>query len=267
MLLTALPSAAQTEEANPYRIGPKDLIEIKVFEVPELNIERRVEENGTLALPLIGEVEAEGLTPNELSERLRVLLEAKYIQRASVAVAVREYRSRPISVIGAVRQPGALAFSGRWTLLEAIAAAGGLAENHGSSIYVLRSSDNGLSDQIRIDVRELMVEARPEANIPVFAGDLINIPATIEITVFCLGAVARPGALTFKSNERLTLLAAIARAGGLSERASHSIIIRRTDRDGREMEIAANYKRIVAGKQADPSLEPNDVVVVKESFF
>ncbi len=269
LALAALPAAAQTPTRSEfgYRIGPKDLLEIKVFEVPELNIERRVEENGTLALPLIGEVDAQGLTANELAERLRVLLEERYIQRASVAVAVREFRSRPISVIGAVRQPGNLAFSGRWTLLEAIAAAGGLAGNQGNVIYVLRRSDNGLSDQIAIDVNDLMVEARPEANIPVFAGDLINIPATVDITVFCLGAVKSPGALTFRSTERVTLLAAIARARGLTDRASSSIVIRRTSRDGQEQEVAAHYKRIVDGREPDPALEANDVVVVKESFF
>lgn len=258
---------AQTRADLGYRIGPKDLLEIKVFEVPELNIERRVEENGTLALPLIGEVDAQGLTANELAEKLRLLLEERYIQRASVAVAVREFRSRPISVIGAVRQPGNLAFSGRWTLLEAIAAAGGLAGNQGNVIYVLRRADNGLSDQIAIDVNELMVEARPEVNIPVYAGDLINIPATVDITVFCLGAVKSPGALTFRSTERVTLLAAIARAGGLTDRASSNIVIRRTTRDGAELDLEAHYKRIVDGREPDTPLEANDVVVVKESFF
>jgi len=257
----------QAEVRSQYRIGPKDLLEIKVFEVPELNIERRVEEGGAVRLPLIGDFHVSGLTVNEIADKLRELLESRYIQRASVSVEVREIRSRPIAVIGAVRQPGNLAVSGRWTLLEAIAAAGGLNERHGNAIHVIRRAENGLADQIRIDIETLMVEADPDVNIPVFAGDVINVPATVEITLFCLGEVRQPGALTFKNTERITLLAAIARAGGLTDRASKTIVIRRRDRTGAETEIEVSYKQIVNGKAPDVELERDDVVVVKESFF
>ena len=166
-----------------------------------------------------------------------------------------------------MNQPGNLAFSGRWTLLEAITAAGGLAENHGDVIYVMRRADNGLSDQVSIRIRDLLVAADPKVNLPIFANDLINVPATIEVTIYCLGEVANPGALVFKSTERITLLAAIARAGGLTDRAASRILIRRKDQPAGSPELAVDYKRVVAGKQADVELEEGDVVVVKESFF
>jgi polysaccharide export outer membrane protein len=252
---------------NLYRIGPKDLIEIKVFEVPELNVELRVSEEGTIDLPLIGDVEVQGLTENELTIKLKTLLESRYIQRASVAVQVREFRSKPISVIGAVKNPGPLAFSGRWTLLEALTAAGGLAEKHGNVIYVLRTASNGLSDQIEINVNDLMVIGDPRLNIPIYANDLVNVPAPVPITIFCLGEVTHAGALQFQSNERITVLAAIARAGGLTDRASKKILIKRRDSSGREIEIEVNYKRIISGDDPDTELEPNDVVVVKRSFL
>ncbi|MCP4896391.1 MAG: hypothetical protein GY906_05395 [bacterium] len=269
-LLFFVPTLAGAEDEDAtvgYRIGPKDLLEIKVFEVPDLNIELRVEENGAIRLPLLGDLDVEGMTPNQVADRVRTKLEARYVQQASVTVEVREYRSRPISVIGAVREPGPLALSGRWTLLEAIAASGGLTEDHGNMIYVMRRAESGLTDQLAIDLDQLMVYANPDLNIPVYAGDLINIPATVEVTVFCLGEVRRPGALTFRSTERMTLLAALARAGGLTDRASNKILIRRRDATGREVEIEVNYKRIVTGKQPDPDLQRDDVVVVKESFF
>jgi polysaccharide biosynthesis/export protein len=250
-----------------YRIGPKDLLEIKVFEVPELNIERRVSEEGTINLPLIGDVPVQGLTDVELADRLKALLESKYVQRASVAVQVREFRSKPISVLGAVRQPGNLAFSGRWTLLEVLSAAGGLGDAHGEKIYVLRRADNGLSDQIAIDVDDLMVRADPDANIPIFANDLINVPARVELTIFCLGEVAHPGGVVFQSTERITLLTAIARAGGLTDRASRKIQVQRRDRNGRDVQLDVDYKRIVAGKEPDFPLQSGDVVIVKESLF
>ncbi len=266
-VLLAVPSHAQTQGNSGYRIGPKDLIEIKVFEVPELNIERRVSAEGTINLPLIGDVPVQGLTDVELADRLKALLEAKYVQRASVAVQLREFRSKPISVLGAVKQPGNLSLSGRWTLLEAISAAGGLADDHADKIYVLRRAENGLSDQIAIDVDDLMMRADPDANVPIFANDIINVPAKVEVTVFCLGQVAHPGAVSFQSTERITLLTAIARAGGLTDRASRTIQIKRRDHTGRDLELEANYRRIVSGKDADVTLQSGDVVIVKESFF
>ena len=259
------PSA--TSRAPGYRIGPKDLVDIKVFEVPELNVERRVSEEGTVNLPLIGDVPVQGLTDVGLADRLKALLESKYVQRASVAVQVREFRSKPISVIGAVRNPGNLAFSGRWTLMEAIAAAGGLTDQHGGEVHILRRADNGLTDQITINLDDLFLRADPDANVAIFANDVINIPQVVDVTVFCLGEVKSPGALTFQSTDRISLLTAIARAGGLTDRASKKITIKRRGRDGKDREIEVDYKRIVASRDPDPPLEGGDVVLVKESFF
>ncbi len=262
-----LGASGEAQSKNPgYRIGPKDQLKIQVFEVPELNVDRRVSENGSINLPLIGDVPAAGLTEEELATRLKALLEVKYVQRASTAVEVTEFRSKPISVIGAVKAPGNLAFSGRWTLIEAITAAGGLAENHGNRIYVLRKAENGLSDQVAIDVVDLLVRADPRVNIPILASDLINVSSTVEVTIYCLGEVARPGALTFKSTDRITLLAAVARAGGLTDRAANRLTIKRTAGSGAH-EIVVDYKRILSGKDQDIALVEGDVLVVKESFF
>lgn len=270
--LAALPLASQAPPVKDpprdpgYRIGPRDLLEIRVFETPELNVSRRVSEDGSINLPLVGEVKVAGLTETAAAQTIKEALEAKLLQRASVAVQVQEFRSRPISVIGAVRQPGNLAFSGRWTLLEALTAAGGLSDGHGSLIYVLRRADNGLSDQLAIQADDLLVRADPKVNITIVDGDLINIPGTVDVTVYCLGEVRQPGALSLKSSERITLLAVIARAGGLTDRASTKILIKRTGPSG-QSELKADYKRILAGKEPDIEMQPGDVVVVKESFF
>jgi polysaccharide export outer membrane protein len=250
-----------------YHVGPRDLISVHVDEAASLNGDRRVSESGTVNLPVLGDVPVLGKTSPEIAQLLKKLLEDKYMQRASVDVQVIEFRSRPISVIGAVKQPGNLPFSGRWTLLEALTAAGGLTENHSNVAYVLRRADNGLSDQVAIDLDDLLVRGNQNVNIPIFANDLINVPVTVEVTVYCLGEVAKPGALLFKSNERITLLAAIAHAGGLSERASSKILIKRAAHADGPAEITVDYKRIVAGKEADVDLRQGDVIVVKESFF
>jgi polysaccharide biosynthesis/export protein len=262
------PGLAQTEGRNPtYRIGPRDLVEVRVFETQELNGSLRVSEDGDVTLPLVGNVKIAGLTEGEAAQRIKGVLEEKVLQRASVSVQVQEYRSKPISVIGAVRQPGNLAFAGRWTLLEALTAAGGLSDAHGSVIHVLRRAENGLTDQVSIRADELLVRADPRVNIPIFPGDLINVPGEIEVTVFCLGEVEKPGPVAFKSSQRISLLTAIAQAGGLTDRASRKIGIKRTDANGKTTEIAVDYKQILAGKASDIELQPGDVIVIKESFF
>jgi polysaccharide export outer membrane protein len=261
---TASPAAAAS---SGYRIGPKDLVEIRVAELQEMNVERRVTEKGLINLPFLEDVQAAGLTDSELATRLKTELERRLLQRATVSVQVREFRARPISVIGAVQRSGPLEFAGRWTLLEAITAAGGLSPSHGRMAYVLRHADNGLTDQVAIDLDDLLVRADPRVNIPIFPNDLINIPDTLEVTIYFLGEVNNPGALTFKSTERMTLLSAVARAGGLTDRASQRLRIRREDESGKVRDIEVDFKRIIAGKDPDVLLREGDVIVVKESFF
>lgn len=261
----AAPAWAQGKDPG-YRIGPRDLLDIRVYEDAKLNGERRVSEAGIINVPLLGDVAVVGKTTAEASQILKKALEEKYMQRASVDVQVLEYRSRPISVIGAVKNPGNLGFSGRWTLLEALTAAGGVAEGHGGIVHVLRRADNGLSDQVTIQLDDLLLRADPRVNIPIVANDLINVPASFNVTVYCLGQVQKPGSLTFKSHERITVLAAIAQAGGLTDRAASKIQIRRQGA-GTGQDLTVDYKKIVAGKEPDVELKQGDVIVVKESFF
>lgn len=265
LFLASMPAFAQVESV--YRVGPRDVVSIRVFEEPALSGEFSVNEDGSIRLPLVGNVQVDGLTEDELATRLKQTLEEGLLQRASVTVEILEFRSRPISVLGAVRTPGSLNFPGRLTLLEALTAAGGLAEGHGDSVHILRRASNGLVDQVTVSVSGLLVRADPAVNLPIFANDLINVPAATTMTVYLLGEVANPGAITFKSTDRLTLLAAIARAGGLGERASKKLRIQRPVPGGKMQEITARYKRILAGDEPDPELRDGDVIVIKESFF
>ena len=266
LLVCAVSARAQGKDPA-YRIGPRDLLSVHVDEDAKLNGDRRVSESGVINLPLLGDVPVVGKTTSEVMQAVKKLLEDRYMQRASVDVQVTEFRSRPISIIGAVKQPGNLGFSGHWTVLEAITAAGGLTENHGNVAYILRRADNGLTDQVTIDLEDLMVRGDQRLNIPIFANDLINVPVTIDVNVYCLGEVVKPGALAFKSSERITVLAAIAHAGGLTDRASSKILIKRATHTDGPAEITVDYKKILAGKEPDVDLRQGDVVVVKESFF
>ncbi len=267
VLFGSTASGQPSTGSNAYRIGPKDLLEIRVFEEPTLNVDRRVDDDGTIDLPLIGRFSVRGLTEERAAGMIQEELERAYLQRASVSVRIREFRSQPISVIGAVKSPGNLELSGRWTLLEALSAAGGLSDNHGNEVHVLRRADNGLSDQLTVDLNALLVRGDARYNIPIFAADLINVPTAASLNIFCLGEVEAPGAVVFRSTERPTLLGVIAKAGGLTERGSSKIRIRRQGPDDVISEVEVNFKRILSGKDPDVVMQDGDVVVVKETFF
>ena len=265
---SAAPAAAQEAADLEYRLGPKDLVEIKVIELPDLNGERRVGDDGAIDLPLLGKLPVAGLTASEMGDRLEAILTSKYVNRANVSVVIKEYANKPVSIIGAVQRPGSLNIAGKWDLLQAIAAAGGLAPNAGRKIYVLRRGDDGVSDKLEIDRDDLFLKSVERWNIPIYPSDVVNIPPRTPVKIFCVGEVKAPGALEFDSDDRITLLSTIAKAGGFTSRAAKgSIRIKRRGADRKDVELKADYSRIVAGKDPDLELQADDVVIVKESFF
>lgn len=261
-LLVASGAAAQ-QVSN--RIGPGDKVEIRVAELAEFNREFQVDADGILELPHVGTLEAAGTTERELADELRQRLESIGLRRATVTVRITEY-SRPVAVLGAVANPGNRSVAGRTTLLEVLLGAGGLTADRGRFIQVRRRASNGLSDQVSIAVDELFDRGDPAVNIPIFAGDVIHVPPAKTLQIHFLGEVEGAGSVSFKSTERVTLLLAIARAGGLTDAAGQKIRILRGQGSDR-VEIVANYRRILAGKDPDVELQDGDIVVVKESFF
>src|SRR5512137_2088704 len=121
-----------------YQIGAKDLLEISVFEVPELNITVRVSENGMVTLPLLGEIKAEGLNRAELEKKVASMLEKNYLKNAQVTIFIKEFQSKKISVMGAVRDPGMHDLIGRQSLLQVISIAGGLTDQASDTVVIFR---------------------------------------------------------------------------------------------------------------------------------
>ena len=267
VFLAAQASAQESQGASSYRIGARDQIQIHVEEMEDLNKEVTVAEDGTISLPLVGTLEAQGLTEIQLATRVRTQLEAKGLRKATVTISVTNYRSRPVSVLGAVNTPGNHFVPGRATLLSVLMDAGGMAGSHGSQIIVRRRAENGLSDEVRIAVADLIEVGDPRVNIPIFAGDLINVPPARQLTVHLIGEVEQPGSLTFQVDQRATLLTAIARAGGLTENASKRIRIQRLSPSGERREISADFRQVLNNKAPDPALQDGDLIIVKESFF
>jgi polysaccharide export outer membrane protein len=266
-LAQATPELPAGERTGDYVIGPKDLIEVRVLEIPELNVERRVKENGAIDLPMIGEFSLNGKTAVQASERLSAVLTAEYVNRANVSIVVKEFSNKPLSILGAVAQPGSLNIPGKYTLLQAISAAGGLTAQAGKKIFVIRTVENGESQVLEIQTDDLFRSTSAKWNIPVYPSDIVNIPAKTTVKVFCLGEVREPGALEFDSDDRISLLSVIAQAGGLTDRASRKITVTRRGENGRDIETIVDYKDLIGGKITDPTLQADDVVIVKQSFF
>jgi polysaccharide export outer membrane protein len=252
-----------------YRIGPKDLLVINVFEVPELKeFTVRVSEDGSITLPYLQSVKVDGLTKDELEIRLASLLE-KYVKKAQVSIFIKEYQSKRVAVIGAVNKPGMYELVGRVNVLQMITQAGGLAENAANEIVIQRESRNGFGAGLTIDLEELMTKGNQKLNVPLQPNDVVTVPVDKIINIYVMGQVKSPGALEVKMSAKITLLQAIAKAGGLTEAASkRNIMITRKDKSGRETKIKnLNLNDIMKGKKPNPILQEGDVVYVPESIF
>ena len=267
LLFAAVPFLAQDAGRGDYEIGPKDLLEIRVLEIPELNVERRVSDAGTIDIPMVGQFNVNGMSARTASERLSAVLTSKYVNRANVSIVVKQFGNKPLSIVGAVANPGSLNVSGRYTLLQALSVAGGLTAQAGKKIYVMRTANNGLTDVLEIKTDDLFRSSNAHWNIPVYPSDVVNVPSRTMVKVFCMGEVKNPGALEFDADDRISLLSVIAKAGGLSDRASKTIRIKRRGPDGKDTETIVNYNAVVRGKTPDPQLKADDVVIVAESFF
>lgn len=252
----------QPLQVNDYRIGPKDLLEITVFELPALNQTVRVSEDGSIALSLLGKVEVSGLTAQELEKKLASLLDQQFTKGAHVTVFIREYQK--ISVIGAVGRPGLYELVGPTTLLQVIAQAGGLTAQAMNELYVYRQGKDGKQSRIVIRLEDLMINGNQDLNIELQPKDVITIPIDQMLNVFLYGEVRTPGVVPYMSSKKITLLQAIAQAGGTTEWAKKSkVVIKRKDKKtGKEMKILVNLKNMISGKVADIVLEEGDVVIV-----
>jgi polysaccharide export outer membrane protein len=260
-----------------YKIGPEDLLEISVFEEEKLNKTVRVSSQGNISLPLLGILRVKGLTANELEKEVRDLLAEKYFQDPHVSVFIKEYRNQRISVIGAVEKPGAYDVTGQKTILDVLGLAGGLKEDAGQLLFLIRSAkpeerldkDKGNSRQqvpqtFVVDLEELLIRGDLTLNLPLMHGDVINVPVSGKI--FVGGEVRSPGGFPLKG-KRLTVSQAIALAGGLKTEAagSDTMIFRYSEKGTGKEIISANVYSIQKGQAEDLYLRENDIVMVPRS--
>jgi polysaccharide biosynthesis/export protein len=156
-----------------YVIGPRDVLEVNVFKVPELSKTVQVSEAGTISYPLVGELQANGRTARQIEQDLTKTLGAKYLQKPQISVSVKEYNSQRITMDGAFKKSGVFPLTGGLTLLQATANAGGFDENAEETVILFRQS-TGNRVISKYDVSRIR-EGRDE-DVQLEAGDVLIAP-------------------------------------------------------------------------------------------
>lgn len=252
------------------RVGPNDLLGVAVYDSPELTRPVRVDESGNIRLPMVQTpIHVADLYPAEIEGVItKALIANNVLVDPLVSVSVMEYRSRPITVMGAVRTPLEFQADGPVTLLDAISRAGGLAENAGSEILLSRPP-RGAGDQSaalteRIPVQSLLNLKDASANRILEGGDIIRVPVADQ--VYVLGTVKRPGAFSLSNGAESSVLKALALSGGLDQHPAHIAYIYREEAgSGGRNEIPVDIRKIIAHKEPDVALEGNDILYIPQA--
>lgn len=297
-------SLAESTRDNPsdeYRIGANDLVEINVFEAPELNRTLRVSASGQVSIPLLGAIGAAGLTARQLEALLEFRLR-DYMKDPRVGVFVSSIESHPVSVVGAVKKPGVFQLRAPKGVIEMLSLAEGISDSAGDEVLVMRGAGLGFAaggenksdapgaesspiatevsqanpappaspiagekQAIRINLKDLLESGDPRYNVPVYPGDIVKV--TRAGIVYVVGEVKKPGGFVLKSDEGMSVLKAIALAEGLTPTSSKSRtrILRGDAGSGRQQEIPIDLAKILDGKAPDPVLRPADIVFVPRS--
>jgi protein involved in polysaccharide export with SLBB domain len=332
-------SATARNVPHEYIIGSGDMLSIDVFDVKELSRDVRVSQTGTIGIPLVPvRLHVAGLTETQVEQKIAEVLEANgLVSHAEVSVTVRERKSKPITIVGAVGHPLVYQADRQVTLLEVLAEAGGLSADAGDEVIVTRlvpqmsfddseppaigpadaapanslpikpeakpaapaaapsplshsgsvadppelpapnassqKSINGASapsgspatDNITVNLYQLMEAGNTANNILLQAGDVVTVPhAGI---VYVLGAVARPGGFVLTNDrEQLSTLKILALAGGYTNiaKTDRAVVIRK-DSQGKQHEVPLDLKKILNSQAEDLPLQPSDILYVPQS--
>lgn len=264
---------------SPYALGSGDQLVIRAIDVADISDKPvRIDETGHITLPLIGRVRAADLTIHQLELDLDRRLR-QYVLDPQVAVSITELRSQPVSIIGAVNQPGVHQLQGDKTLLEILSLAGGLRQDAGPTVKITRErvwgaptvvgaklDSGGEHFMAEVSVKELIQGSSSNLNIPIRPRDVIAVP--VGELVYVIGEVRKPGGFVLNSHETLSVLQALSMAEGLARTADakHAKILRKPANNQPRVEIAVNMKGILEGKSPDLPVQPNDILFVPNSM-
>jgi polysaccharide biosynthesis/export protein len=251
ILATARPGAAGQQPD--YTVGPQDVLTISVWNQTDLSGKFTVGADGSISYPLLGALKVAGLQPRAIEALLRTRLADGFLKNPQITVEVAQFLSKRIFVMGEVKTPGPVALTGDLTLLEALTRAGGMTENAGGELVLLRgertdggpagpltAGGRGVKEVAKVSVRDLRSGAFSQ-NVDLRDGDSIFVPRAEMIYV--LGQVNAPGAYTLDPG--MTVLKAISLAGGVTKVGSTGRVKITRIVDGKKTEIKARLDEIV----------------------
>ena len=247
------------------QLGADDLLEIYVADCPQLSRSFRIGADGQLTLPLLPHpLAVAGLTPVQVSEQLRkALVHDEILVEPVVNVAVLEFRSRPVSVIGAVMHPVTFQAAGRSTLMDAVAAAGGLSSTAGGSILLTVPEASGTATARVIAVKDLMGGVAG-ANPQLRGGEEIRIPEAQKF--FVAGNVVHPGMFVMQSDTDTTVVKAVTLSAGLAPySANYALIYRRRPTGLEREELKIPLTDIMKHREPDIALRADDILYIPSS--
>jgi polysaccharide export outer membrane protein len=243
------------------KVGGGDLLEVKVYGVPELTDSVRVSARGDVSLPLVGSVHLEGLT-SEQGERLieQRLKDGGFLRDPHVSIFVKEYVTQGVSVMGEVQKPGIYPLLGTRRLFDAISYAGGTTAKAGKTVSIARREDPTHPQLVTLSNDPVKAS---ESNVEVLPGDTIMVAKAG--VVYVVGEVNKPGGFIMENNESLSVLQAVALAEGFGRSYSNkgAKVIRKTP-DG-HIDIPIDLKDLKLGKGNDLALQNEDVLFIPAS--
>lgn len=254
-------SIAQLHNADSAtRLAPGDLLEISVYNVPELTSKSRISNSGDVYLPLVSNVHVAGLTTEEAEKTIeKRLADGGFVKDPHVTIFVQQSASQGASILGEVARPGIYPVVGEQRLFDIISAAGGLTEKAGRSVTLTHRTEP--ETQITLPVTRNL-EDSPASNVPVLEGDTIIVRKAD--VVYVVGDVGRPSGILMESG-RLTVLQAIALAGGTTRTAKLGAarIIRKGPNGISETPVA--LKKILEAQEPDVPMQADDILFVPTS--
>jgi polysaccharide export outer membrane protein len=247
------------EMPAPLKVAPGDLLHITVFDVPEMTQDVRIGAKGEAQLALIGNIDLAGLTGEEAAAAIaRELRNRKLLLSPQVNVLIKEFSNQGVSVIGEVQHPGVFQVLGSRSLLDLLSMAGGLTNVADTRITVKRR--RGSAQAITVKLKTDDPDTSLTNDVQIYPGDLIVVPRAG--IVYVLGEVNRPGGFVMQDSGKITILQALAQAGGASRTASlnNSVLLRKNERGYLSNKLPLD--KIARGQGEDLELHANDIIFV-----
>lgn len=253
--LLALMISAWSAGAEDVLLGPSDVLKISVYGNPDLSLETKVSQSGSITFPLVGEVNVGGLATSAAERKIAgLLMSGGFVLKPQVNILVTSQQSQLVSVLGQVAKPGRYPIDGRHSLIDILALAGGVMPEGGDTVYLIRNR-NGQSKKEVIDLIDMVRSGDMKKDLDLMTNDVVYVERAPRFYIY--GEVQKPGSYRLERN--MTVLQVLSVGGGLTPRGTErGMRIKRRTADGKVEEFNAKHEDLI---------QIDDVIYVKESLF